>query len=258
MPYDKLLDVAKDDTLKKGMEAVKKTVKTYFIKPKGADDYIFMDIIGEQKMKLESDVSDHFVESNVAYQDQISLKPMYFTVSGEVGELVYYQTDKVQTNVGYVAQKLTNVASFLPSVSKTFNQARDKVLKALQWVDTADNLYTRLSHLNPDANKQQKAYLYLLSWWQQRTPIDVVESPWNTLQNYVITNVEFTQPKDTVDKSYITITFKEFRTTDLKVTKFDAKKYQGRAGFQKAPNVEQGQTTGRKSTLAYISGKIQK
>lgn len=258
MPYDKLLDLAKDNTLQKGLQAVKNTVKTYFIKPKGADDYVFMDIIGEQRMKIEADVTDHYVESNTAYQDQIALKPIQFTVSGEVGELVYYQTDKVQTEVGYVAQKLTNVASFLPSVSKVFRQSKDKVMKALQYVDTVDNIYTRLSHLNPDANKQQIAYLYLLSWWQLRTPLDVVESPWNTLKNYVITNVEFTQPKETVDKSFITITFKEFRTTDLEVTKFDPRNYQSRAGYQKAPNVEQGQTTGRKSLLAFISGKIAK
>ncbi len=230
------------------------TISSYFIKP--ADDTgiggIKLDIIGEQKLDISSDVSDHYVESNVAYQDQISQKPIVYTIQGEVGELVYYEKDSVQTQVGYVAEKLGKIASFAPSVSRRFYQVSDKALKIAGMVDSADNLITRLNKLKLTENKQQQAYLALIALRNARSPIDVT-TPWTDLKNYVITNISLTQPDRTKDKSYITITLKEFRTTDLATVPFNSKNYQGRLGYQKAQTVEQGQTTGiRVSTLANI------
>lgn len=246
----KLKDLARGNTFENVIGHVKNAIKSY-IQPKGSSEYVYMDIIGEEKLTFDSEVTDHYVESNVSYQDQISLKPMIYTVSGEVGELAYYNQDIPNTEIGYVAQKLSNLASFLPSTTRAFNQAKDKVIKTLNVVDSIDNIYTRLSYLSPSANKQQIAYLYLLTLWKDRTPVDVT-CPWTTLQSYVITNVTFTQPKTTKDKSLISVSFKEFRETDLSYTTFNAKNYQGRAGYQKAPNIEQGQTTGLVSTLSYL------
>ena len=85
-------------------------------------------------------------------------------------------------------------------------------------------------------------------------PINVY-TPWTDLSNYVITNIKLTQPKETKDKTLISISLKEFRNADYKTVAFRAKDYQNRLQDQKAPNIEQGQTSGvYTSTLFNLFG----
>ena len=74
---------------------LKETINHYFIKPNDETGIgsVKLDIIGEQTLSFDTDSTDNYVESNLAYQDQISLKPMIYTIQGEVGELVYYEKD---------------------------------------------------------------------------------------------------------------------------------------------------------------------
>ena len=166
-----------------------------------------------------------------------------YTIQGEVGELVYYEKDSIQTQVGYVSEKLSKIASFAPSVSSSFQQVSDKALKIAGWIDTADNLITRLDKLEVTQTQQQKAYLALIALRNARAPINI-NTPWTDLSNYVITDVKLTQHKETKDKTLISITLKEFRETTLTTVPFKAQDYQSRLQDQKAPTVEQGQTTG--------------
>ena len=247
---------------------VSEQVSEYFFKP--SDDLgiggVKLDLIGEQVLKFGSDVTDHYVESNVSYQDQISLPPITYTIRGEVGELVYYQLDSKQTNIGYVEQRLTPIAAFAPVVSDRFSQISQKALEIAGWVDSADNIITRLSKMgftkkNENGEnesgiytQQEIAYMQLIALRNQRQPINVT-TPWTNLSNYVITDVTLTQPARTRDKTQISISLKEFRATDLRMTKFNANNYQGRAGSQRSLPVEQGQTTGLESTLFVGAGR---
>lgn len=202
-----------------------------------------LDIIGDETLTAESDVTDHYVESNIAYQDQISIKPKTYTIQGEVGELVWYRKDSVSQEIGQVAQRLEGVVSFLPLRSRGFRQMKSKVMKISQWIDTASNLLDRYDTLTPEMTKQQQAYNWLVSWMNTRLPI-TVESPWGVLQNYVITSLSFNQPKETKDKSVISISFKEFRTTSVSTVKFDPSKYQKNAALENEPKKDNGKTEG--------------
>lgn len=226
-------------------EYIKETINSYFVLPSEETGIgnLKLDIIGEQTLTMASDVTDHYVESNTAYQDQISQKPIVYTIQGEVGELVYYEKDSIQTQVGYVSEKLSKIVSFAPSVSRSFQQVSDKALKIAGWIDTADNLITRLDKLEVTQTQQQKAYLALIALRNARAPINI-NTPWSDLSNYVITDVKLTQPRETKDKTLISITLKEFRETTLTTVPFKAQDYQSRLQDQKAPTVEQGQTTG--------------
>lgn len=207
-----------------------------------------LDIIGDETLTAESDVTDHYVESNIAYQDQISIKPKTYTVQGEVGELVWYQKDTVSQRVGQVAQRLEGVVSFLPIRSRSFQQMKKKVMKAAQWVDTASNVLDRFDTLTPEMTNQQQAYNWLISWMNIRLPI-TIESPWGVLQDYVITSLNFTQPRETKDKSIISISFKEFRTTSVSTVKFDPEKYQNNAALENEPESNSGRTDGEDKSI---------
>lgn len=233
----------------KQLQALKDHVKEYFIVGQGTQGLVNLrlDIVGDESLSADSDITDHYVESNIAYQDQISLKPKIYTIQGEVGELVWYQKDSASQVFGQVAQRLEGVVSFLPIRSKSFNQMKTKAMKALQWVDTASNAVSKISNLMSDSfgsvTHQQQAYQELVAIRDGRQPVNV-KTPWGILEDYAITNLKLTQPKETKDKSTISITFKEFRTTSVGKNKFDASKYQGNAVYENQPVVDNGKTAG--------------
>lgn len=214
-----------------------------------------LDIVGDETISADSDVTDHYVESNIAYQDQISLKPKIYTINGEVGELVWYQKDIFSQSFGQVAQRLEGVISFLPVRSRSFNQMKTKVMKAAQWVDTVSNAASKIANLSTIGNNQQQAFMRLTEFRDSRMPINV-QSPWGVLENYAITNLKFTQPKDTKDKSLISITLKEFRTTQVSTVKYDAEKYQRNAALERQPVVDNGKTTGEDISVAKKATKV--
>ena len=214
-----------------------------------------LDIIGDEVLTADCDVTDHYVESNEPRQDQVALKPKTYSVSGEVGELVWYQKDSVSQGIGQVAQRLEGVISFLPIRTKSFNQMKNKVMKAAQWVDTASNAVSRLSSLfgrvsGIDATtSQQQAYLYLTQFRDNRQ-LCTLKTPWGILNSYIIANLEFRQPKETKDKTLISITFKEFRVVQMSLTPFDPQKYQGNAAFDNQPKQDQGKSQGKDISIS--------
>lgn len=239
------------------LSALKNQISQYFIVGEGTKGIanLRMDIIGDETLTVDSDVTDHYVESNTAYQDQISLKPKIYTVSGEVGELVWYQKDSASQIFGQVAQRLEGVISFLPIRSKSFTQFKTKAMKVAQWVDTASNVASKVSNLWNSATTgslthQQQAYQELLAMRDNRVPLPMIKTPWGILENYVITNLKFNQPKETKDKSYISITFKEFRTVSVATVEFDPKKYQGNALYENQPKTDNGKTSGKDESIS--------
>ena len=138
------------------LDSLKNTISLYFQKPDD-DGILFMDILGAQTMDMSSDVTEYYVEDNSFYQDNISFKPKTYTIQGEVCELAWYNKDIPQTYIGFVNQKLMPIAEFAPLRSAVGRQVMDKVTKVQQLVEQIDNLWSRLSRLNPNANKQQVA-----------------------------------------------------------------------------------------------------
>lgn len=248
-----MVRLANITNIKNSLKSTLSHVSEYFLigtNQKGDGKYplgrLKMDIIGEETLTADCDVTDHYVESNKAYQDQISLKPKIFTIQGEVGELVWYQKDQDEQGLGQIAQRLEGVISFLPIRSKSFTQMKSKVMKALQWVDTASNVISKLNTLSDGISegKQQSAFVHLCQYRDDRA-ILTVKTPWGFLSGYVITSLKFTQPKDTKDKTHISITFKEFRATSLgDPVPFDASKYQGNAVLENQPPIDSGTTSG--------------
>lgn len=247
------------------LETAKNHLKEYFISgdtEQGIID-LRLDIVGTETLTADCDVTDHYTESNTAYQDQISIKPRIYTIEGEVGELVWYQKDSVSQVVGQVAQRLEGIISFLPVRSKSFNQMKKTAMKAAQWVDTGSNILSRASNLlsldilNEKGDKtgsrslsnQEQAYIYLVGFRDNRTLL-TIQTPWGVLKNYVIMNLKFTQPRETKDKSIISITLKEIRLTQIETVKFDANKFQGNAVYENQPQVDNGKTRGENKSIS--------
>jgi len=241
------------DKAQTSFENIVGDIKDWFIEPR--DDEIkdlHLHIRGTETMTLNADVTDYYVENNIAYQDHIALKPKVFTISGEVGELTWFKRDEMETawsNDGIfsaVEQKLYPVVSFLPPVAKQASAIQQKAMKIMGVIDSIDNYANRFWNLLSEDDvdtEQKKSYKYLTALWQARIPIDI-RTPYGKIRNYVIQSIEFTQPDRTVDKSQIKISFKEFKTVIEKRSRFDLNKYQGRSSAQQAARKNKGTTTG--------------
>lgn len=201
-----------------------------------------LDIVGTESLSMKNDITDNYVETNVSYQDQIAKKPVIYTIRGEVGEVAWYKKNEENSVIGAVESKLTPVVSFLPSTSKAVSKYQDKAMKLIGVVDSLDNYLTRILKMGESeetASKQQKAYIYLRGLREARIPINI-KTPWRSLINYVVENVEFTQT-GTQDKSNIVIVFKEFRETQVGApVKFNSKKYGERLSVQKQAEDKKG------------------
>lgn len=260
MALTELTNRFNNSSITKGLSSLKDHIKEYFLlgnTEKGLIE-LKLDIIGDETLTADCDVTDHYTESNTAYQDQISLKPKIYTVSGEVGELVWYQKDSLSQVIGQVAQRLEGVVSFLPVSSKGFNQFKNTAMKAAQWVDTASNALSKVSNLmskglgggaSRSLTHQEQAFQYLITFRDERQFLKI-KTPWGILENYVITNLKFNQPKETKDKSFISITIKEMRIVSVTTTEFDADKYQGNALYENQPKNDNGKTLGNNVSIS--------
>lgn len=223
----------------------------YLIEPQdGTLRPLKLQIIGNESISMSSDITDNYVENNVALQDHISIKPMIYTVEGEVGELIWYSKNGSNDVLGNVANKLYPIASFSQTLSKGAARVQNTALKVLGVIDSIDNYVTRMWNFfenNESDTEQKKVYKYLLMLWQARTPINI-KTPWSNLSNFVIQNIEISQPDRTVEKSKIRISFKEFKTVKRKKTSFDINKYLGRGSAQNAELTNKGTTTGITAT----------
>lgn len=205
---------------------------------------IKLDIVGDEKISMENDITDNYVETNVSYQDQISVKPITYTLSGEVGELVWYRKDESESLLGSLPTKVTQIATFVPSLSKKVSQVRDKAMKISNFLDSADNFLNRMSKLSDKKTMQEQIYDKLLKKRNSRGIVNVT-TPWGKLTNYAITRCELTQKAESKDRTFVTITFKQIRPVFITTVPFDSKKFRGMDLLRNSPKVENGLTTGK-------------
>jgi len=224
-----------------------KKIQSYIFEPETKSlKSLRLQIIGNETISMSSEITDNFVESNVAFQDHISMKPMIYTIEGEVGELVWFSKEGDVDVYETLENKLVEIEAFLPPFSKKEQVEQRNSEQIMSVVDELPDFANRFwSVLEEGGNKkeQEKVYKYLLMLWKERTPISI-QTAWTKLSNFVIQNIEISQSDRTKDKSKIKISFKEFRTVKRKTVEFDEKKFIGRAGAQNSEPAEKGTTTG--------------
>lgn len=192
----------------------------------GLGGFIF-DIEGEADTRLETEITDHYVEDNSAVQDHIALRPVRVTLRNYVGELVDRRDNTTNTALAQVTQKLTVLNSYLPGLTAGAQQAFDiingtaeipspSILTALapdniaQTVASAANLFGMTKNLLPPTNRQQQAYQFFKAL-QSSKILTSVQTPHEFLSNMAVESVMAIQTADTRDMTDFTITLKQIR-----------------------------------------------
>lgn len=204
---------------------------------KTADPKFVFNYKGEEVITLQSDVTDHFVENNSAIQDQVSLKPEIFTVTGYIGELNNIPPNRALEILKEASERLTPIGVFVPAITAAALRAYDKAAqtyavaaKAEQAAVSAWATLNNGTFGEPAQTKQAEAYLKFYGWWKQRQ-LFTVQTPWNIFSDMIIMTLRATQEEDTRMVTNFEITFKQMRFA--KTVLVDGSVASGRTADQK-------------------------
>lgn len=222
---------------------------------------------GEQKARLQSDITDHYVEDNTALQDQIALKPETITTQGFIGELNDV-APALLAPVQAIADKLTSISAYTPGLSATallaYNQAFQLYQIGASAVNSAVSAWTSVTggggenvigsngFLNNTFNatngqiannqtKQQIMFQQFYGYWRNRT-LFTIQTPWAVFQNMAILDLEAVQDAETNVITDFHVTFKIIRFANTQ-TVTAAQGLQGRLSLQAGGVTDLGTST---------------
>lgn len=248
--------------------------------PPGIAGYL-MDIVDEDSVELESDITDHFIEDNTAVQDQIALRPETITVRGTVAELVLYdpkfspvqrptiekkgqyEQQLIQTGVNILATRLPLIGALVPQLTSFWAKKQQTIdtnfLVTQQQVADSNSLYgmynAKYPQLPKDQTNQSRIFGYFYQLWKGRQYFSV-ETPWGFFNSMAIQSLSIRQGAATRYASEITVTFKKMRfaqTVDLLQGQAA-----GRSTFQRDPITQNSNVAAKTFTDAEQAAALAK
>lgn len=196
------------------LEQLQKAYNGIWIAPDtvdGISEAFQFDVVQSDSLTLSSNSTDYLVENGSNIQDNVTLNPITFTVSGLVAELVFKQPKKLKgTNYvqsrfnqlsGIAPQLTTSAQQYLDKANNVANQVQSVVDKANGALDLVSNFFSS------DGNtKQVRACARLETLWKARTPF-TVRTSWITYKNCIIQNLNFSH-SESADASHVSATIK--------------------------------------------------
>ena len=184
----------------------------------GISGFLF-DVVGDEDVNLDSDITDHFVEDNTAVQDHIALRAPKVTVRGYVGELSVAVQGLAQLAQSIV-ERLTLLESLIPTLTTQATQSFNNIQSISQvtyLIAQASNLYNIFANANASNLKQQSAFNYFMALWSSRT-LCSVQTPFQIFNNMAIENVRALQPAESIYMGDFSVTFKAIRTVQSQIS----------------------------------------
>lgn len=211
----------------------------------GYDSKCFIfDVKKEYKLNLSSDITDHYVEDNVAIQDHIGLKPIILEVTGCIGEVdlasrtTKYKSqneNKIANEIGVNNAKgnvfnsvdaylgrMGSLSSFTPNIN---NQALDIYNTAKFGYATVSKIinldkqnkiksgFDYTEDYDEKTIKTTKQFSYIdwfkTQWWN-RASFTIV-TPYGVLTDMYILDLSASQPENTRYVTNLSIKFKQIR-----------------------------------------------
>lgn len=232
---------------------------------------------GEQTVTCESDITDHYVESNSGVQDMISLKPVKVTTQGYIGELTDIVPEFLSKSFA-AAQALQAIPIYGPKLSLTAITLYQKALllaeTATSYANSAIAAWTSVTGKSNGVignatvingtevftstgvqNKQQIAFQQFYAWWSSRIFFNVL-TPWALFEDMAIASLKPIQAEDSRVVTSFEITFKQIRTTNSAIKATAAQVASGRLISQASPTQSQGFSSPR-SSISLSAGLVQ-
>lgn len=214
---------------------------------------------GDDNVRQDSEITDHFVEDNTAVQDHIGVKPVMVTLKGVVSEVVFGTSaaTAIVSALSSVENTLSQADAYLgkytPGVTQTLLTSISQAQQiAIQIEQAAARTAQIASFFLPQGTRQQKAYATLSALQLART-IFTVYTPFQVFSNMAIESFDITQPQKTKTIANITVKMKQLQfTDDISQASFSTQ-YGGRATVGYQPTVFSGLTSGINSTVSKVT-----
>ena len=213
--------------------------------PPGVSGFVF-NIIDDEEMFVDSEVTDHFVEQNYAIQDHVALKPIQFTLKGYMGELSYLMgpTSNPILNSILALSPLTPVTPvFNIQDSQVYTAIATGIAQASNILNLIPNASTLISSLLNVSTQQQSACNFLLNMRNNRQLV-TIQTPYGLLSNYIILNFRALQPGESRLSSLFTITFKQIQVVSTAVAPSSSSPNPGGSGTQTGPSTNASPPSG--------------
>lgn len=211
----------------------------------GISGFLF-DIIDGEDVSFDSDITDHYVEDNVAIQDHIALRAERFTVRGFAGEICDKFSESMRIAISIIEKVAiisTMAPQFITQAEQLYAQLTAGAKNIGQLINTASSLYDIFAQAITTATRQQAAFNYFYSLWLSRQ-LCTVETPWNVFTDMAIESVRGRQNGETRMISEFSVTFKKIRKVNMAVS-VGFTKYAGRTADMISNIVASGVTSGQ-------------
>lgn len=209
-----------------------------------------------EQVSLESEITDHYTDSNSVLQDHIARKPIRVTSSGLIGEY-FYSIHEIEDMLAKVTPTMSLVKQFVPRFSDIQMQIKNKresrvvipvqdengnfVLKG--HISTTEkttfndlDLFKLFLDLYKLKSAQTRAYLFFEAMWKSQAPFSV-ETRWKRFDNMVVQNIKVLGEK-TADNTEFMATFKQLNFAQSQ--KETLEKAAGRTAAQLRKRVNKG------------------
>lgn len=228
---------------------------------------------GENTALLRSDITDEYIETNMAIQDMIGLPPEEITVRGYVGELnnVPPIGNAVITQL---KNSLTSISGYEPVLTEqaleAYNTAFYLYQVAASAVSSAVQTWSSISGSGGESvingnglakqsnqSKQQTMFQQFYGYWRNRQ-LFTIQTPWAIFQDCAIKSLRAIQDEETNEISTFEVSFKLLRFAQAVVTQnanqtTDYNDVSGRLQAQAQPSVDLGTQTLTPSSTSFSS-----
>ena len=210
----------------------------------------------KEQIKMQSDVTDHYVDNNSPVQDHIAKKPITITLNGFQGDY-FYSVNKIEDTLAKVVPTLALVKQFVPRLpDSTKQKLAQKYLQAsinkeipvalqnngTEYTLNSIDLFKLFQDLYKLKSPQTRAFFFLESLWKSNATF-TVETTWKRYQNMVITDITPIRDNN-ADITEFTVSFKQINTTASLVQSLD--NATGRTHQQLAQLANKGVDKGKK------------
>lgn len=190
--------------------------------PPGIAGFIF-DVIEEDGLDLESEITSYPTSANTPIQDHISLAPETVTTCGTVAELI--ATEPELAYVADVNNPLPDIDALQPEWTPGMEEAihaKEETAKAAQTManDTQSlwGYYNARAPQGPRQTRQSMAVGYMYQLWRSRM-LFTVETPWGFFTNMAIKRIASTQGETSKWTSQVQITFQKIHIAETMAIK---------------------------------------
>ena len=165
--------------------------------------------------QISSQITEHYMEDNVARQDHWAIAPDKYILSGFIGEVIYHPVKKWRSAV---EKYVTDYLYPLRVLSPIFDSYTQSALNIVQAVETsyrryeqiAENIFNDISNVKITKTNQQYIAEQLKAIQLNRQLV-TIWTPYGTFDSFAVLNASLVQG-NTKYKSRLEVELKQWRT----------------------------------------------